>query len=297
MSKAIIIVTTSGILALIASIAPEIILQQSIGLVPHWLCIAKLAALALTYVITLLIPKLRKIANFTLILASISAINILTSFIQHTTFWKSSFDLGTFTGNFGSSIMLKVIGVLPILVQLFFLYKSGNEFYLCKGNLKQKAEKISWLGIPPHKISWDKLAVISGLLISFGTVLLTVISLTQISSTNGMKQLLMHFPVILILALANSFCEGILFRSAILGTLKTALPKNQLILLAGIFFGIGHYYGVPSGIAGAAMSSLLGWYMCRSMYETKGFISSWIIHFMQDTVIFTTILLLGKWTF
>jgi membrane protease YdiL (CAAX protease family) len=288
-------VVTIAILALIASIAPDIILQQTIGFAPQWMGFAKLIFLTIICFVTLLTPKLREISNFTLILASISIVNLFTNFIQSTDYWRSSFDTASFVGNFGGSILLKAIGVIPIIILLFILYHSRNEFYLCIGDLNKKAEKINWLGIAPNSISWRKLAIISALLISFGTILLTIITATQFTTVNGIGLLFKYLPLILLLALGNSFCEGILFRNAILSTLKTALPKNQLLLLAGVFFGIGHYYGIPSGITGVAMSSLLGWYMCRSMYETNGFVSSWIIHFMQDTVIFSTILLLGKW--
>jgi len=69
-----------------------------------------------------------------------------------------------------------------------------------------------------------------------------------------------------------------------------------VLFIAAMIFGIGHYYGAPSGIVGVVMSGLLGWYLSRSMYETKGFVSSWIIHFLQDVVIFATILLLGNFS-
>jgi uncharacterized protein len=41
------------------------------------------------------------------------------------------------------------------------------------------------------------------------------------------------------------------------------------------------------------MSSLLGWFLARSMIESRGFLAPWMIHFLQDVVIFSTILLLG----
>ena len=75
--------------------------------------------------------------------------------------------------------------------------------------------------------------------------------------------------------------------------LDICFTKEHVIWIAAMFFGIPHYYGVPSGLIGVAMSSLLGWFMCRSMYETKGFVSAWIIHFMQDVVIFSAILILA----
>ena len=284
------------ILILIASIAIDIILQQTIGYVPAVLARIKILVLACIYFISFFSQKLRPLSGFLLILLAILTINMLTGFIQTTSFWKSTFNTASFAGNFGSSILLKIIGILPILAVLFLIFRSRSEFYLCIGDLKQKASRINWLGIKENKITWGKLAIISGLLISLGTILLTIITVTNVSEINGFGNWLSYLPLILVLALANSFCEGLIFRSAIMATLKDELPKNQLVLIAALFFGISHYYGAPGGPLGVIMSGLLGWYMCRSMYETKGFVSSWMIHAMQDVVIFSTIFLLGNFT-
>jgi len=284
------------ILVLIASIAIDIILQQTIGYVPEELARIKILVLACIYFISFFSQKLRPLSGFLLILLAILTINMLTGFIQTTSFWKSTFNTASFAGNFGSSILLKIIGILPILAVLFLIFRSRSEFYLCIGDLKQKASRINWLGIKDNQITWGKLAIISGLLISLGTILLTIITVTNVSEIKGLGNWLSYLPLILVLALANSFCEGLIFRSAIMATLKDELPKNQLVLIAALFFGISHYYGAPGGPLGVIMSGLLGWYMCRSMYETKGFVSSWMIHAMQDVVIFSTIFLLGNFT-
>jgi len=282
------------ILALITSIAADIILQQTIGYVPAWIVYAKFVFLASMYVLSMLISKLREFSSFILILATITLVNQITTTIRNSQYWHSAFDTSTFAGNFSSSILLKFIGIVPVIAVLFILFKSGKEFYLCKGDLATKANKISWLGINSNTISWGKLSVISAVFISFGTILLTIFTVTNLSEAKGIVGFIKYIPLIVLLAVGNSFCEGLLFRSAILGTLKNVLPKNSVVFIAAMFFGIGHYYGAPSGIVGIAMSGLLGWYMCRSMYETKGFVSSWIIHFAQDFVIFSTIYLLGN---
>ena len=284
------------VLVLIASIAIDIILQQTIGYVPAELARIKILVLACIYFISFFSQKLRPLSGFLLILLAVLTINMLTGFIQTTSFWKSTFNTASFAGNFGSSILLKIIGILPILAVLFLIFRSRSEFYLCIGDLKQKASRINWLGIKENQITWGKLAIISGLLISLGTILLTIITVTNVSEIKGLGNWLSYLPLILVLALANSFCEGLIFRSAIMATLKDELPKNQLVLIAALFFGISHYYGAPGGPLGVIMSGLLGWYMCRSMYETKGFVSSWMIHAMQDVVIFSTIFLLGNFT-
>ena len=282
------------ILVLITSIFFEIILNNVISYVPDWLPYVKFTILMAAGIMCIFIKDFKQFWKFTIILAAITVVQVATAFITKTSFWNSIFDHNTFAGNFGGAILLKFISILPIVGVLLFTMKSTREFYLCKGDLSIKAERISWLGINKDSISWGKLSLISGMLISFGTILLTIITVTGISAPKGLDKLLNYLPLIMIFAFVNSFCEGVLFRSAVLGTLKDVLPKKYLLLIAAVFFGIGHYYGVPSGIIGAVMSSILGWYMCRSMYETKGFVSSWIIHFMQDAVIFSSICLLGS---
>ena len=286
-------ITFSLILVLIASIFFEIILNNAIGYIPAWFPITKLIVLIAINVICILVRDFKQFSKFTIILASITLIQILTGFISQKPFWDAIFDNHTFVGNFGGSILLKLISIIPIICILLATLKSPKEFYLCKGDLSIKAGKISWLGINNDRISWLRLSLISAMLISLGTILLTIITVTGFSPPNEVGRLLHYLPLIMIFALTNSFCEGVVFRSAVMGTLKDVLPKKYVVIVAGLFFGIGHYYGVPRGIIGAVMSSILGWYMCRSMYETKGFLSSWIIHFMQDAVIFSSICLLG----
>jgi membrane protease YdiL (CAAX protease family) len=239
--------------------------------------------------------KHEKIAKYSLVLGVIISTEILTKIISSSSFWKETFDANSFIGSFGGSILLKFFGVLPVIGILILLFRSPAEVYITKGDLSVKAEEIKWLGIKKNWISWGKLSIISAGLISTGTILLTVLTVTGTNANFNIDNLMKYLPFVIIFAFFNSFCEGIVFRSAILGSLRDVLPKNQLIATAAILFGIAHYYGAPSGIVGVAMSGLLGWYMSRSMYETKGFVSSWIIHFMQDVVIFSTILLLGSY--
>jgi membrane protease YdiL (CAAX protease family) len=280
------------IFTIIASVLPDIIIRQVAGELPGWINLAKFIILAAAGVLCLFIKEIRELFKFICILAAAIAVQMGSNLITETSFWKSSFDLTSFTQNIGSNILLKFISMVPIILLLFILLKSAKEFYLCKGDLSVKATKIAWLGINDDSISWGKLALISAVLISLGTTLLTIFTATGISVSSGTDKLLRYVPFIVLFAAANSFCEGVLYRSAVMGTLKGALPKKYVILIAAIFFGIPHYYGVPSGVVGAVMSCVLGWYMCRSMYETKGFAASWLIHFMQDTVVFSTLCLL-----
>jgi len=282
------------IFTLIGSILPDIISKELIGLVPVWLSFVKFIILIGASIFFIFIKELKDLSKYTIILSTIIVIQILSKFIESTSLWQSIFDADSFIGNFGSAILLKFIGIIPIVILLIYIFKSPKEVYLCKGDLSAKADEINWLGINKDMISWRKLSLISAILISFGTILLTILTVTGSSEPSRIDKLLRHFPIIILFALVNSFCEGIVFRSAILGPLKTILSKNQAMIICAIFFGIAHYYGAPSGVLGVIMSGVLGWYMCRSMYETNGFISSWIIHFMQDLVIFSTIIMMSN---
>ncbi|MFT6005009.1 MAG: hypothetical protein ACI8UQ_002153, partial [Bacteroidia bacterium] len=51
-----------------------------------------------------------------------------------------------------------------------------------------------------------------------------------------------------------------------------------------------HYFGTPGGIIGVIVAGFLGWFLAKSILETKGFFWAWFIHFLQDVVIITAML-------
>jgi hypothetical protein len=280
------------LITLAASNLPFILLREGTGAVPTTLPYIKLAVLLAAAIISS-ISRQSGIARYSMVLGVIVLTEVQTQLIFTSSFWQSTVDKSTFLGNFGGSIFLKLVATIPVLLALRGLYSSFPAVYLTGGDLSVKAQPIPWLGIHREQITWGKLAIISALCISLGTLLLTLLTVIGAPTVFNTGSLFRYFPFILLLAMLNSFSEGVQFRSAILGSLREVLPKNLQILTAAIYFGIGHYYGAPSGVVGVIMSGLLGWFMCRSMVETKGFVSSWIIHFMQDVVIFSTIALLG----
>lgn len=281
-------------LVAMVSIIPEILFREMTGAIPGWLHYARLAVLGLIAVSIQGAAPLKPLTKFVLLLIANSFGFILINLLRSIVPWTDLFPRNTFLGNIGGDIILTIIQVIPVVIALLVLFKSPAEAYLGQGDLTVKAEEIKWLGIHQDWVSWGRLAVISGLLIALGTTLLTIITVTGARVTPDFSRLPAFFPLILVMALFNSLAEGIVYRSAMLSALKNILPKNQLMLVAAALFGIAHYYGAPGGIIGVGMSGVLGWYMCRSMYETRGFVSSWIIHFMQDVVIFATLLVLGN---
>jgi membrane protease YdiL (CAAX protease family) len=291
MKKKLIIV---GALTLIASLFPDIVARELVGFLPSWWFLAKAVLLIVGILYLFVGAGERNLAKYGFVLTVIIVVQIIVGQIETSAWWQSFFLPESFSGQFGGAILLKFLGIIPVAGALLLLYRSPRKVYLVKGDLSVKASRIVWLGIEEGRISWGRLSVISALLIAVGTILLTVLTVTGLSQPATLERLPRLLPLIVLFALVNSFSEGVVYRSSVLGPLKEAIPKDYLVVVSSAFFGVAHYYGAPGGIIGVIMSGLLGWYMCRSMYETQGFVSAWIIHFFQDIVIFSTIAVLGE---
>jgi membrane protease YdiL (CAAX protease family) len=106
-------------------------------------------------------------------------------------------------------------------------------------------------------------------------------------SLSDFLQALPLLPVALFIAVINAFNEEFTLRAAPLSQLWATLGKQQALMITTAFFGLGHFYGIPSGVLGVLLSSFLGWFLGKSMLETRGFFWAWLIHFLPDAFIFT----------
>jgi hypothetical protein len=60
--------------------------------------------------------------------------------------------------------------------------------------------------------------------------------------------------------------------------------------LSAIVFGSAHYFGIPGGITGALMAGFLAWLMSKSIQDTRGIGWAWLVHILQDILIFTVVI-------
>ena len=98
------------------------------------------------------------------------------------------------------------------------------------------------------------------------------------------------FPDILLVflfALMNSFTEEVIFRLSYATIVANeGLSPRISEFLGTVVFGAVHYFGkAPSGIPGTLMAAFIGWFLTKSINETKGFFWAWLVHFLQDVVI------------
>ncbi len=275
-------------LVLIASILPDLLFPSPITQ------FVKIAMLLTAVFLCLLVVSLRPLWKLAASLLVVNASFLMTAAIRSAPGWAALFSGAGFFQTIAGNVAVKLIGILPVAAALVFMMGSWQKAFLAPGRLSEKAGAIGWLGIPGGTIPWGRLSVISGLLIMTGTALLSILTATGFRLPNGTCRLVQSFPLILLLALVNSFCEGLVFRSAVLAPLKDGFPKMFAAAMPAFLFGIAHYQGIPGGALGALMSGVLGWYMTRAMYETGGFLPGWIIHCLQDIAIFSTLALLSQ---
>jgi hypothetical protein len=179
---------------------------------------------------------------------------------------------------------LKLLVTLVIIAILFLMKKHASAFFLTGGNTNAAVEPVKWLGIKEGE-RWDKLGPLFALIISSGT--LAFLILAGHPPLDLIIRALPFLPAILIAAALNAFYEEVTYKASFLSVLEDVVGKQQSLWLMATFFGIWHYYGVPYGIIGVVMAGFLGWFLGKSMLETRGLWWAWFIHFWQDVLIFS----------
>ncbi len=99
-------------------------------------------------------------------------------------------------------------------------------------------------------------------------------------------------PFSIAFALSNSFVEESITRFGVVVVLKNVLNDKIIPLISALIFGTAHYWGNPGGFIGVIAAGFLGWLLTKSILETKGIFWAWLIHFLQDVIIFSALLTL-----
>jgi uncharacterized protein len=179
---------------------------------------------------------------------------------------------------------LRFLVTLLIIGVLFILKRTPAAFFLVKGDASAPVEQVKWLGIKEGE-RWSKLGPLFALIMSSGT--LAFLILAGRPPLDLVIRALPFLPAVLIAAALNAFNEEMTYKASFLSVLEGSLGKRQALMLMAAYFGIGHFYGVPYGVIGVMMAGFLGWFLGKSMLETRGFWWAWFIHFWQDVLIFS----------
>ncbi|TAF35803.1 MAG: CPBP family intramembrane metalloprotease [Cytophagales bacterium] len=183
------------------------------------------------------------------------------------------------------AVLIGMIAVIFILIT-----RPESQALLSIGELSTIATKEKWLGIN-GKSTWLN----NGLQLLIGISLATgIFMFLGVNYTNSLNNFHWWFmPYVLLFSLTNSFTEEMIFRFAVIAGLENYCSKFIILIISAVIFGLPHYFGNPSGIIGVIMSGALGYILCKATIETKGISIAWIIHFVQDIIIFTAIMMMN----
>jgi hypothetical protein len=133
--------------------------------------------------------------------------------------------------------------------------------------------------------TWRRLGTFWAVGITVGTA--TAMWLALGSRLDDVSVLLWSLPAIAVLAATNTVSEEFGYRNVPLAVLPPVLGPRAALAATGLLFGLAHYYGNPPGASGVALSAFLGVLLAKSMVESGGSTWAWVIHWLQDMVIFS----------
>ena len=167
----------------------------------------------------------------------------------------------------------------------------GSINLLLPGDIHAPANAVDILGIAQNE-SW--FSVGSGLMVGITLVTFGFLTIQALVSRARLSFNVGLLLWVLLFALLNSFSEEAIFRVAVIGSLQGELATSSLLLLSAVLFGLPHLRGIPNGIIGVMLATALGWVLAKSVVETGGMFWAWSIHFLQDVVIFSSLMLLRQ---
>jgi membrane protease YdiL (CAAX protease family) len=263
--------------AVIGTTLPEIIWQESGHQVSRWFTLIESLPVLGAALLAIWIPSVRRLTRF---LVAVALLNLAWSCISPALAALPSVLAVTDNASWGARLFLARTFTLSgaILVSLT-LIGSGitrRDLFLCKGNPAASAQPfgVSWMWLGP------------AFMLVFGLVLSGYLYLTVHPNFSVGDRIIRTLPWSVAVATLNAASEEFQFRSVLLAHLRNVFRPAEMALLTAVFFGLGHYYGQPSGPLGVLMAGFAGWIWARSMIETRGGVWALLIHFVQDIVIF-----------
>ena len=186
--------------------------------------------------------------------------------------------------------------LLAVVMLMVFSYSRKKVFktYFQKGDSNKRFQPAPYFGIKPKPDeTWKKAGIEWAVVISLVTIIVIYFQLFGEKSTPSLVGIVEVLPLSILVALVNSFVEESICRVGVIVALKGVYEDGKIAIVSGLLFGSVHYFGTPGGFTGAIVSGFLGWFLAKSMLETKGIFWAWLIHFLQDIIIITALFSIG----
>ena len=285
------IVIVAWIATLLASSLGLIIWRELGGIEPYWWPWIHAIGLLTLFSLTIVRTTLKPLRTFMLILLIMFFFGLgggwqfgLIPFVRSSSLWIGWESQAPWALSATAYHLLRLSPAIVILSFLLLKGKKRQDLFLAKGKITAPIEPSRLLGIKKPE-PWTR----TGTIFAFVFAIVTSVYL-MLSSTPSLDAVLRAIPLIpvaILIAVINAFNEEFTLRAAPISELLSAVGMKQALIITTVFFGLGHFYGVPAGILGVLLSSFLGWFLGKSMLETKGFFWAWLIHFLPDAFIFT----------
>ena len=275
--------------ALLLSTLPQIVLREGFGLTPEWLPWALVGVAGLLWLVSNVLARLRPLRGYFTIMAVFWFLVAVFELILRSATWRALVpaSLGEVRILLAQRALLAALALI-FIGMLIVLGTRPADAYLLPGQINARSS----IRLPGQAgyLRWT----IAGPLWIVILILLTGLGTLALGSMPSVINLGAALPLIALAALAaalNSFWEEVAYRAAPLSQLAPVIGESPAVLLLAIWFGIGHYYGIPSGPVGVVIAAATGLLFGRAMIETRGLAWPWALHFTIDLVIFVVIAL------
>ncbi len=280
-------IIAAWIVVLLTSALPKVILQEIFKqtVSPDQQALMSLSVLFIAMLATLIWQPLRGLRLFLILFVVLVGSQWLVyNRIDQLPFYRTWLRNSSFNVYMLAEQSLNLIVTLVMIAALFLMKKKRPDFYLVRGDTAAPVEPIRLLGVKQGE-RWNKFGIILTILISLGTLAFLIIAGRP--PLDIVIQALPFLPVILLAAALNAFNEEVTYKASFLSVLESPVSARQALYMVALYFGIGHFYGVPYGVVGVILATFLGWILAKSMQETRGLFWAWFIHFWQDVWIFS----------
>ncbi len=279
--------TASWLATLCASSFPFIVWRVFLhhNTLSLWVPAVQFIGFGVSIALALLSSELQSVRGFILALLAMAAGDWIRYGIENTQAWVAWAES---EAQYKLIVADSFVAAIPAFLMALTLIRSGigrGELFMQKGNLNAPSKTPFGL----RSIPWMILGPIITILFSLPLVL--QLTFTVNPNFAAGEKVFGALPVILIFSVFNAACEEFRFRAVLIARSERILGLRQALLLTSTLFGLGHWFGHPSGLSGVVMAGIAGWIWGKAMIETRGLFWSWFIHGIQDILILALVIM------
>jgi len=252
-----VVMAVAWVSTLLASTLGVILWKELAGGLPYWLPWVNAIGLTAMFITTLVKPAVKPLRDFVLILLIIFFLGFgagwewgLIPFVRGTSAWMSLEEQAPWALSAISTHLLRLFPAFIILSFLLLKGRKRGDFFLVKGKIDAPVEPSKLLGMKKPE-PWTRIGSIFAVV--FASVTLVYLMLNSPPSLEAVVKAIPLIPAALLIAVVNAFNEEFTLRAAPLSELWSVVGKPQALMLTSVFFGLGHFYGVPSGPLGVLL--------------------------------------------